>query len=200
MSEQALDLFQCAPAAWHNLARVLLTCRMRHVRRYAEYRIVPNRHRATRAWTARQTRNFDRTLAKPCNRSAAVGAKKLAPSTINVRLAAVRRLAYEAVDTGLLSPELVADIRRVKGVPQLGRRVGNWLGPAEGERLLSGTSADNLQQKRDAAIISVLLGCGLRRSEGVGLAINVIQKREDHWAIVLSPGPVNELCAAIRND
>jgi len=32
--------------------------------------------------------------------------KNLAPSTINVRLAAVRRLAYEASDTGLLSPEL----------------------------------------------------------------------------------------------
>jgi hypothetical protein len=29
--------------------------------------------------------------------------KNLAPSTINVRLAAVRRLAYEASDTGLLS-------------------------------------------------------------------------------------------------
>ena len=40
-------------------------------------------------------------------------AKKLAASTINVRLAAVRRLAYEAADTGLLSPELVAGIRRV---------------------------------------------------------------------------------------
>ena len=38
-------------------------------------------------------------------------AKKLAPATINVRLAAVRRLAYEASDTGLLSPELVAGIR-----------------------------------------------------------------------------------------
>src|SRR6516164_6083694 len=59
-------------------------------------------------------------------------AKKLAASTINVRLAAVRRLAYEAADTGLLSPELVAGIRRVKGVPQLGRRVGNWLSAAEG--------------------------------------------------------------------
>jgi hypothetical protein len=45
-------------------------------------------------------------------------AKKLAGSTINVRLAAGRRLAYEAADTGLLRPELVAGIRRVKGVPQ----------------------------------------------------------------------------------
>ena len=34
--------------------------------------------------------------------------RSLAPSTINVRLAAVRRLAYEAADSGLLSPELVA--------------------------------------------------------------------------------------------
>ena len=41
--------------------------------------------------------------------------KNLAPSTINVRLAAVRRLAYEASDTGLLSLELAAGIRRVKG-------------------------------------------------------------------------------------
>jgi hypothetical protein len=68
-------------------------------------------------------------------------AKKLAASTINVRLAAVRRLTYEAADTGLLSPELVAGIRRVKGVPQLGRRVGNWLSAAEGGQLLSGSTA-----------------------------------------------------------
>ena len=54
----------------------------------------------------------------------------------------MRRLAYEAADTGLLSPELVAGIRRVKGVPQVGRRVGNWLSPTEGERLLSGTTAE----------------------------------------------------------
>src|SRR5215469_11477683 len=62
--------------------------------------------------------------------------KLLAAATINVRLAAVRRLAYEAADTGLLSPELVAGIRRVKGVPQLGRRVGNWLTVGQGERAI----------------------------------------------------------------
>src|SRR5207249_9728239 len=51
----------------------------------------------------------------------------LAPATINQRLAAVRRLAYEASDAGLLSPELAAGIRRVKGAKQLGVRLGNWL-------------------------------------------------------------------------
>src|SRR5580765_7486917 len=45
--------------------------------------------------------------------------KNLAPSTINVRLAAVRRLAYEASDTGLLNPDLAAGIRRVKGAKRL---------------------------------------------------------------------------------
>ena len=44
--------------------------------------------------------------------------KLLAPGTINVRLAAVRRLAYEAADTGLLSPDLAAGIRRVKGAKE----------------------------------------------------------------------------------
>jgi len=53
--------------------------------------------------------------------------KLLAPGTINVRLAAVRRLAYEAADTGLLSFDLAAGIRRVKGARKLGMRLGNWL-------------------------------------------------------------------------
>jgi hypothetical protein len=48
-----------------------------------------------------------------------------APTTINLRLAAVRRVAYEAADAGLLSPELAASIRRVKGVRRLGVRMGN---------------------------------------------------------------------------
>src|ERR1039458_5362340 len=54
-------------------------------------------------------------------------ARSLAPGTINLRLGAVRRLAYEAADSGLLSSDLAAGIRRVKGVRNLGVRLGNWL-------------------------------------------------------------------------
>jgi hypothetical protein len=53
--------------------------------------------------------------------------RQLAPGTINLRLGAVRRLAYEAVDCGLLSSDLAAGVRRVKGVKKLGIRLGNWL-------------------------------------------------------------------------
>jgi hypothetical protein len=38
-------------------------------------------------------------------------ARHLSASTINVRLAAVRGLGYEAADSGLLSPEPAASIR-----------------------------------------------------------------------------------------
>jgi len=97
--------------------------------------------------------------------------KNLAPSTINVRLAAVRRLAYEAADTGLLSPELAAGIRRVKGAKRLGVRVGNWLTADQGKTLLQSSGSDTLRGKRDRAILSVLLGCGLRRAELVALSV-----------------------------
>jgi hypothetical protein len=46
--------------------------------------------------------------------------RQLAPGTINLRLGAVRRLAHEAADCGLLSADLAAGIRRVKGVKNLG--------------------------------------------------------------------------------
>jgi hypothetical protein len=71
--------------------------------------------------------------------------KNLAPSTINVRLAAVRRLAYEASDTGLLSPDLAAGIRRVKGAKRLGARIGNWLTVDQSRSLLGDPLSGSLR-------------------------------------------------------
>src|SRR5207249_3662326 len=89
--------------------------------------------------------------------------KHYAPSTINLRLAAIRRIAYEAADSGLLRPELAAGIRRVRGVRRLGVRVGNWLTTEQGKRLLEACRADSLRGKRDHATLAMLIGCGLRR-------------------------------------
>jgi site-specific recombinase XerD len=111
-------------------------------------------------------------------------ARHLAPSTINVRLAAVRRLAYEAADSGLLSPELAAGIRRVKGAKTLGIRLGNWLTATEGKVLLEAPDASLVRGKRDRAMLALLLACGLRRSELVGLTVEHFQRRDEHWAIV----------------
>src|SRR4051812_1860727 len=110
--------------------------------------------------------------------------RSLAPSTINVRLAAVRRLAYEAADNGLLSPELAAGIRRVKGMKRLGVRIGNWLTLEQVRVLLADACPDTLRSKRDRAMLAILLGCGFRRAEAVELTTKDLQIREDHWVIV----------------
>ena len=53
-------------------------------------------------------------------------AGRLAPATINLRLAAVRRLAFETADTGLLSPKLAAGLAGLKGAKRIGVRLGNY--------------------------------------------------------------------------
>lgn len=118
---------------------------------------------------------------------------RLAAGTINQRLAAVRRLAYEAADTGLLSPELAAGIRRVKGVKQLGCRAGNWLSRDQARLLLEKANGEGLRCVRDVAMIAILLGCGLRRAELSALRKEDIQVRQGHWAIVDLVGKGNHV-------
>src|SRR5258708_4105793 len=91
--------------------------------------------------------------------------RSLEPGTVNVRLAAICRLVYEAADSGLLGPELAAGIRRVKGARRLGVRLGNWLTAEQARTLWQLPNAETVKGKRDRAILSILLGCGLRRRE-----------------------------------
>ena len=78
--------------------------------------------------------------------------RRFAPSTINLRLAAVRRIACEAADSGLLSPELAAGIRRVKGVRRLGVRL-------ETGSPLSKESDFWRQEKRTRCAVSGITRC-----------------------------------------
>src|SRR5260370_33792461 len=97
----------------------------------------------------------------------------LAPSTINVRLA----------DTGLLSPDLAAGIRRVKGAKRLGAGIGNRLTADQSRTLLGEPPSGSLRGKRDRAILALLIGCGLRRAELVGLGTEDFQVREERFVI-----------------
>ena len=74
-------------------------------------------------------------------------------ATINLRRAAVRRMAYEPADAGLLSPELAAGIRRVKGVRRTGVRLGNWLTPEQGRQLLQRAAPSTPRGLRDHAMV-----------------------------------------------
>jgi integrase len=124
--------------------------------------------------------------------------RNLAPGTINLRLGAVRRLAYEAADCGLLSPDLAAGVRRVKGVKKIGVRLGNWLTAEQSQRLWQAPNGERMKEKRDRALLAILLACGVRRHEAVNLNLGHIQQREEHRAIVDQRLWVNSRCRKLR--
>jgi len=108
----------------------------------------------------------------------------LSAATINLHLSAIRRLADESAESGWLSPEHAIGIRRVKGVKRLGRKMGNWLTRNQAQELVNSASNNSLRGWRDGAMLGLLLGCGLRRSEVVGLSLDQFQSREGRWVIV----------------
>jgi site-specific recombinase XerD len=114
----------------------------------------------------------------------ALEARGLGAVSINVRITAVRKLAVEAADNGLLAPELANGITRVKGVASKGIRLGNWLSIHQAQKLLNTPDASTTKGLRDRAILAVLLGCGLRRSEVAALAFRHVQQRDGRWCIV----------------
>jgi site-specific recombinase XerD len=119
--------------------------------------------------------------------------KGLAPSSINVRLSAIRRLALEAADNGMMAPELAAGIARAKGAKRGGRRLGHWLTVEQAQQLLALPDLTTLKGNRDSAVLAILLGAGLRRAELTTLDCEHIQEREGRWVIVDLTGKRNRL-------
>jgi site-specific recombinase XerD len=114
---------------------------------------------------------------------ASLEARGLAPSSVNVELSALRKLAAEAADNGLLDAELAAGIGRVRGAKRLGHRAGNWLMPEETTALLNAPDRSTLLGLRDRALLALLVGCGLRRAELVSLDVDQIQLRDSRWVL-----------------
>jgi site-specific recombinase XerD len=110
--------------------------------------------------------------------------RRLGSSSIIVRMSAIRKLAAEAADNGLLAPELAAGISRVKSAKSTGIRVGNWLTLRQAQALLGAPDITAVRGLRDRAIIVVLLGCGLRRSEVAALTFMHVQQCDGRWCIV----------------
>ena len=110
--------------------------------------------------------------------------RKDAPAaTISLQLAAVRRIAYEAADGGVPSPELAAGIRGVKGVRQIGVRLGELADTRTGPAAPRVRAVVEHARVADQAMVAMLIGCGLRRAELLTLRLDSIQQREEHWVI-----------------
>src|SRR5580700_1360544 len=110
--------------------------------------------------------------------------RALGSSSIIIRMSAIRKLAAEAADNGLLAPELAAGIARVRSAKSVGVRMGNWLSLKQAQMLLNAPDITTVRGLRDRAILAVLLGCGLRRSEVAALTFTHVQQRDGRWCIV----------------
>jgi integrase/recombinase XerD len=106
------------------------------------------------------------------------------PSTVNQRLAAIRKLAREAAANGWLAQEIAGGILAVPGVKQQGHRAGNWLTKAQTEALLHAPDPATRRGQRDRLILALLTGCGLRRGEATRLTVGDVQQRDGRWVLV----------------
>src|SRR5260221_7375329 len=82
----------------------------------------------------------------------------LVSSSIIIRMSAIRKLAAEAADNGLLAPELAAGISRVKSAKTQGIRSGNWLSQKQAQALLSAPDISTLRGLCDRAILAGIYG------------------------------------------
>jgi integrase len=107
----------------------------------------------------------------------------LSPSTVNVRLSAVRKMVTEARKNGMIGAEEAANLTDVPNIPQKGTRLGNWLTREQAKELLAVPDRSTLKGKRDYVILAMLVGCALRRQELASLDVETIQLREGRWVL-----------------
>lgn len=178
MSENALVLSKLSAAEAAAVAMVLDGLPSEHSRRAYERALVDFFH-------------WHRGVGRPqLNKSVvqryAAGLREagMAASSINQRLSAIRKLALEAADNGALDPQTANGIRAVKGARREGRRTGNWLTREEAQGWLGAPDRRTMRGRRDRALLAVLIGCGLRRSEAAGLTFEHVQQRDGRWVLV----------------
>jgi site-specific recombinase XerD len=112
-----------------------------------------------------------------------VGMEGLSPSTINVRLSAMRKMVGEARRAGMIGSEEAASLTDIPNINQKGTRVGNWLTREQAKELLAVPDRSILKGKRDYVILALLVGCALRRNELAELDVETIQQREGRWVL-----------------
>src|ERR1700678_289986 len=110
--------------------------------------------------------------------------ENLSPSTINVRMSAIRKLVGEARRNGMIGREEADNLTDIPNVRQTGTRLGNWLTREQAKELLAVPDRSKLKGKRDYVIIALLVGCALRRQELASLKIEDVQLREGRWGII----------------
>jgi integrase len=155
-------------------------------------------------------RNYARALddlfafcaSRPLSRSLLMewraGMESLSPSTINVRLSAVRKMVGEARRAGMIGQEEAASLTDIPNISQKGTRLGNWPTREQAKDLLAVPDRSTLKGKRAYVILALLVGCALRRNELAELDVETIQQREGRWVPADLEGKGRRRARAIR--
>lgn len=109
--------------------------------------------------------------------------RNYSPSTINLAMCALRRTATEAGEQGLLDANMVATAIRAKGVHPAAVRPGRWLSKEQANALLALPSPATLTGLRDRALLALLLGCGLRRTEAAEVELSQLRGHSGTWVL-----------------
>ena len=104
-------------------------------------------------------------------------------SSINLRLAAIRKLTREAAELQIWPDEVVAAFASVKNIPQRGKRTGNWLSLEQVQLLINTPDTSTTIGLRNRAMLAILVGCGIRRQELTKLKPGQLQLRDGRWVI-----------------
>ena len=108
----------------------------------------------------------------------------LASSSVNVALAAIRKLVDEAAANGWIDEMTAYHLSKVKGVPTRKVRSGRWLTLEQTRRLLAAPGTSNALCRRDTAMLWLLAGCGLREEEATRVTIEQIEENSAfEWAV-----------------
>jgi integrase len=102
------------------------------------------------------------------------------PSTINVRLSAVRKTVGEARRAGMIGLE-AASLTDISNLRQKENRLGNWLTREQAKELLAVPDRSTPKRKARLRRPALLVGCALRRNELAELEVETIQQREGRW-------------------
>jgi site-specific recombinase XerD len=90
------------------------------------------------------------------------------------------RQTISSIKTVRIKPETAESTHSEKGASAV------TLTKHQAQKLLRQPDTSTIKGLRDRAILAAILGCGLQRSEVVGLRVDSLQRRDGHTTLVLS--------------
>jgi integrase/recombinase XerD len=107
----------------------------------------------------------------------------LRAGNVNFRLAAVRRCLREAADNGAITEAEARSACTVEAMQAEGQATGRRLNKRQAEAFVNGLPATTLAEKRDRALIALLILSGLRRGEAAALEVRHLELVDARWTL-----------------